>query len=75
MDNLLPDLLSFPLHPPPQHPLSDHAYDEAIRAQILFVKKQSEGKLLQQTSGGENILDVSDLHTRSEICSLILLGH
>jgi COP9 signalosome complex subunit 3 len=39
--------------------MSDHLYDEGIRDQIDLVKKLSESKLLQQTSGGENVLDVS----------------
>ena len=59
MDELLPKLLSFPPHPPPQHPLSDHAYDEGIKGQIQTLKGISESKLLQDTSGGENPLDVS----------------
>jgi len=59
MDDLLPKLLSFPPHPPPKVPLSDASYDEGIKAQIATVGKISEGKLLQQTSGGENALDVS----------------
>jgi len=60
MDNLLPNLLSFPPHPPPPNPMSDHAYDQGIREQIDFVKKLTDKKLLDHTSGGENVLDVSN---------------
>ncbi len=59
MDDLLPKLLSFPPHPPPQVPLSDQQYDEGIKEQIEVVKRIPDSKLMQQTSGGEHILDVS----------------
>jgi COP9 signalosome complex subunit 3 len=59
MDELLQKLLVFPPHPPPQTPLSDHAYDEGIKAQHKTLKDLSESKLLAQTSSGESILDVS----------------
>ena len=39
--------------------MSDHAYDQGIREQIDFVKKLSDKKLLDHTSGGEDVLDVS----------------
>jgi hypothetical protein len=59
MDDLLPKLLAFPPHPPPLKPISDHQYDEGIREQIDMCKKISESKFLQQTSGGEQVMDVS----------------
>ncbi|KAH6722451.1 hypothetical protein DL95DRAFT_440586 [Leptodontidium sp. 2 PMI_412] len=58
MDDLLSKLLSFPPHPPPHIPLSDQQYDEGIKDQIEVMKKISETKLLQHTSGGENMLEV-----------------
>lgn len=58
MDDLLQKFLQFPPHPPPAHPLSDERYDEGIKSQVDAVKKMSDAKLLQQTSGGENALDV-----------------
>jgi len=58
MDDLLPKLLSFPPYPPPPKSISDHQYDEGIRTQIQAVKAISDSKLLQPTSGGENVLDV-----------------
>ncbi len=39
--------------------MSDYAYDSGIRDQIDYVRKLADTKLLQQTSGGENVLDVS----------------
>lgn len=58
MDDILSKLLSFPPHPPPITPLSDQQYDEGIREQIEAVKRISDAKLLQETSGGEHVLDV-----------------
>lgn len=58
MDDLLQRCLSFPPHPPPAHPLSDEKYDEAIRIQVDALKKVNGDKLLLQTTGGENALDV-----------------
>jgi COP9 signalosome complex subunit 3 len=58
MDDVLPKLLTFPPHPPPQPPLSDSSYDEGIKAQISAVRKIAEKSFLQQTSGGEGPLDV-----------------
>ncbi|RFU27939.1 hypothetical protein B7463_g8393, partial [Scytalidium lignicola] len=58
MDTLLPKLLSFPPHPPPAQPLSDHNYDREITALIDAVKGIPDKRLLLQTSGGENPLDV-----------------
>lgn len=62
MDELLHKLLFFPPHPPSPRPLSDQAFDEGIREQIEVVGKMSELKLLGQTSGGENALDVCGEH-------------
>jgi COP9 signalosome complex subunit 3 len=39
--------------------MSDYLYDEGIREQIEIVKKIPHSKLLQQTSGGEQVLDAS----------------
>ena len=59
MDDLLQTLLSFPPHPPGPTPMSDRDYDRAVKEQIEAVKKVSDSKLLQLTSGGEHVLDVS----------------
>ncbi|POS87436.1 hypothetical protein EPUL_000243 [Erysiphe pulchra] len=58
MDNALSKLLSFPPHPPPPNPLTDHQYDERIKAQIKAIKSLPIQTLLQKTSGGEHALDV-----------------
>jgi COP9 signalosome complex subunit 3 len=70
MDDLLPKLLVFPQHPPPSEPLTDSQYDDAIRSHISTVKNISEGKLLQQTSSGESVLDVSPFKVPKVIISL-----
>ncbi len=59
MDDLLPKLLTFPPHPPPQTPLSDSSYEEGVKHQIQAVGKIPEKNLVLQTSGGESALDVS----------------
>ncbi|KAL3424639.1 COP9 signalosome complex subunit 3 [Phlyctema vagabunda] len=58
MDELLPQMLAFPPHPPPLKPLSDDKYDEAIRSQVTLLSKCSEKDLLGKTSGGEDTLEV-----------------
>jgi COP9 signalosome complex subunit 3 len=73
MDDLLPKLLVFPQHPPPSEPLTDSQYDDAIRSHISTVKNISEGKLLQQTSSGESVLDVSPSEASTELLSLTVV--
>jgi hypothetical protein len=58
MDDLLQLLSSFPPYPPPT-PISDQQYDEGIRLQIENLKKVPVKNLLQTTSSGEHILNVS----------------
>jgi COP9 signalosome complex subunit 3 len=72
MDDLLPVLLSFPPHPPLPHPVSDQQYDEGIRSQIESVKRVPPRNLLQVTSSGEHILNVSNRnhHARPQILIL-----
>jgi COP9 signalosome complex subunit 3 len=71
MDDLLPVLLSFPPHPPLPHPVSDQQYDEGIKSQIEGVKKVSTRNLLQVTSSGEHILNVSDRNHHVHLLILI----
>jgi COP9 signalosome complex subunit 3 len=59
MDDLLPKLLTFPPHPPPQNPLSDSSYEDGIKSQISALRKIADKNLLLNTSGGESPLDVS----------------
>lgn len=67
MDDILPKLLTFPIHPPPKTPITDQQYDNAIRSQIAVLEKLLPKQLLQSTPGGESILDVSP--------SVVLSGH
>ncbi|KAK2625304.1 hypothetical protein QTJ16_005673 [Diplocarpon rosae] len=75
MDDLLPKILSFPPHPPPAVPLSDLQYDEGISNQIEILKKISDSKFMQQTSGGEHILDVIDPALNTVSYAFILIAH
>ena len=58
MDELLPQLLAFPPHPPPPQPLSDITYDKQIRALVQLLNQTSASKLVGGVSGGGNLLDV-----------------
>jgi len=74
MDDILPKLLHFPPHPPPQNPLSDGHYDESIRHHIQLVSSLPEKSFLQPMAGEESALDVSYnraprlTHNANEIC-------
>jgi COP9 signalosome complex subunit 3 len=59
MDDLLPVLLSFPPHPPPRKSLSDRQYEEGIKPLIEGLRNTPSKQLLQPTSSGENLLNVS----------------
>lgn len=76
MDNALSKLLSFPPHPPPPNPLTDHQYDEKIKEQIEAIKGLPTQTLLQTTSGGEHALDVSTA-CLTKVCVILmaLAGH
>ena len=58
MDNLLPQLLAFPPHPPPSQPLSDAEYDKQIKSLIQLLNQTSASKLAGGVSGGGDLLDV-----------------
>ena len=59
MDDLISKLVAFPPQPPPDPPLSDSKYDEAIKNHITAVGKIAEKSLSQLTSSGASALDVS----------------
>ena len=59
MDSILPQLLSFPPHPPPAVPLSDKEYDKQIRSVVQLLNETSAKKLTGGVSGGGDLLDVS----------------
>ena len=71
MDDILPQLLHFPPHPPPQSPHSDAHYDESIRHHIQIVSSLPEKSLLQPMAGEESALDVS--YTGIQVCTGVLI--
>lgn len=75
MDNILPQLLSFPPHPPPITPLSDAEYDKQIRGVIQLLNETPAKKLTTGVSGGGDLLDVShyDKKLTSWLCVVKLL--
>ncbi|KAF4625807.1 hypothetical protein G7Y89_g12357 [Cudoniella acicularis] len=75
MDDLLPKLLSFPPHPPPPNGISDLQYDEGIKTQISTIKNIPDSKLLQQTSGGENVLDIINPALNTVPYAAVLIAH
>lgn len=59
MDSILPQLLSFPPHPPPADPLPDAEYDKQIKALVHTLSTLSGSKLTGGVRGGGDLLDVS----------------
>ena len=58
MDTLIPQLLSFPLHPPPAVPLTDAEYDKLIKILVQNLNNISASKLTSDVPGGGDLLDV-----------------
>ncbi|MCJ1389811.1 hypothetical protein MMC18_002668 [Xylographa bjoerkii] len=58
MDDLLPQLLSFPPHPPPLQKLSDYEYHRQIKALAHLLHDTSASKLVKGVAGGGDLLDV-----------------
>ena len=58
MDQLLPQLLSFPPHPPPTQKLYDQEYDRHILSLVKLLNETSASKLVKGVSGGGDLLDV-----------------
>lgn len=59
MDNLLPQLLAFPPHPPPATPLTDAEYDKQIKAIIQNLNTVPASKLTSGVPGGGDLLEVN----------------
>lgn len=59
MDAILPQLLSFPPHPPPVTPLPDADYDKQIKLLVQLLNKTPANQLTAGVSGGGDLLDVS----------------
>ena len=53
MNELLPQLLAFPPHPPPPQPLSDADYDRQIKSVVQLLNQTPASRL----TGGD-LLDV-----------------
>lgn len=58
MESLLPQLLSFPPHPPPQPPLSDALYDKEIRNLRKALNDTPASALTSGVPNGGDLLDV-----------------
>ncbi|KAI9707352.1 MAG: hypothetical protein M1836_000312 [Candelina mexicana] len=60
MDELLPQLLSFPPHPPPAQPLPDEQYDRQIKHLAQILNQTPANKLVGSVAGGGDLLDILD---------------
>ncbi len=61
MDSLLPQLLTFPPHPPPPVPLVDVAYDKEIKSLRKVLNDTPASLLTAGVPNGGDLLDVSSL--------------
>lgn len=59
MDAILPQLLSFPPHPPPVTPLSDAEFDKQIKIVVQLLNQTPANKLTAGVIGGGDLLNVS----------------
>ncbi|KAH0538475.1 hypothetical protein FGG08_004924 [Glutinoglossum americanum] len=75
MNELLPQLLSFPPHPPPLHPISDFEYDKQIRCLVQLLNKQPASLLISGVRGGGDLLDILDPSINSLPYLFTLLAH
>ena len=66
MENLLPQLLSFPPHPPPQEPLKDAEYDTQIKHLVQILNSVPASKLASGVPGSSELLDVGDRCPQSQ---------
>ncbi|MCJ1397889.1 hypothetical protein MMC11_001085 [Xylographa trunciseda] len=60
MDDLLPQLLSFPPHPPPLQKLSSHEYNRLIKALVQLLHQTMPSQLVKGVAGGGDLLDILD---------------
>ncbi|KAI9810393.1 MAG: hypothetical protein M1827_006279 [Pycnora praestabilis] len=75
MDELLPQLLAFPPHPPPAQPLSDAEYDRQIRALLQILNQTSANRLVGGVAGGGDLLDILDPSINTLPYMYALLAH
>ncbi|KAI9787569.1 MAG: hypothetical protein M1839_000100 [Geoglossum umbratile] len=75
MNDLLPQFLSFPPHPPPPHPISDFEYDKQIRGLVQLLTKQPPSLFVSGVRGGGDLLDILDPSINSLPYLFTLLAH
>ncbi|KAA6413378.1 MAG: hypothetical protein FRX48_03124 [Lasallia pustulata] len=75
MDELLPQMLSFPPHPPPPQPLSDVDYDRSIKGLVQNLNQVAASKLTSGVSGGGDLLDILDPKINTLPYLYTLLAH
>ncbi|KAI9849767.1 MAG: hypothetical protein M1838_006268 [Thelocarpon superellum] len=75
MDNLLPQLLSFPPHPPPAQPLSDGQYDTQVRSLLQTLNRTPANLLVREVQGGDDLLEILDPSVNSLPYLYSLLAH
>ena len=65
MDSILPQLLSFPPHPPPANPISDADVDKGLRGVLKILNEIPAKKLTAGLTGGGggDLLDVGFMPT------------
>ncbi|MCJ1251285.1 hypothetical protein MMC30_008516 [Trapelia coarctata] len=60
MDDLLPQLLSFPPHPAPAQKLSDSDYEKRVKSIVKLLNGTSASQLVRGVGGGGDLLDILD---------------
>ncbi|KAL8852723.1 MAG: hypothetical protein Q9221_002353 [Calogaya cf. arnoldii] len=75
MDSLLPQLLSFPLHPPPPVPLTDAVYDKEIRSLRKVLNDLPASLLTAGVPNGGDLLDILDPSINTLPFLYVLLAH
>ncbi|KAL8727281.1 MAG: hypothetical protein Q9166_006162 [cf. Caloplaca sp. 2 TL-2023] len=75
MDSLLPQLLSFPPHPPPPFPLVDVAYDKEIKSLRKLLNDIPANSLTAGVPNGGDLLDILDPSINTLPFLYVLLAH
>ncbi|KAL8934669.1 MAG: hypothetical protein Q9216_005789 [Gyalolechia sp. 2 TL-2023] len=75
MESLLPQLLSFPPHPPPQIPLSDAIYDKEIRILRKALNDTPASAFTGGVPNGGDLLDILDPSINTLPSLYVLLAH
>ncbi|KAL8818359.1 MAG: hypothetical protein Q9223_002994 [Gallowayella weberi] len=75
MDPLLPQLLSFPPHPPPPIPLVDAVYDKEIKSLRKLLNDLPASALTAGVANGGDLLDILDPSINTLPFLYVLLAH